>query len=265
MFTLRQAASIRGTSGDPLPAVFKSLADAGTILSKGQLVIIVAAPGVGKSLLALTYVMKSGVSMLYFSADSGPDIQLSRALSIALGWPTDTAKGVARSGKFTGEAEAIVDNQKWRFNFLSSPTLEDLRRSLDSYNEIHGGFPSAIVVDNITNVRTELNADDPFAGLEVVMEELHEMARETGACVIGLHHVTGPFNDGDKPIPLSGVKGQISRVPEQILSLFRTQSFNGETLNVSTIKNRSGKGDPTGNTYVSLAFDGSRMQIKDQR
>ena len=245
--------------------MFESLEKNSTRFLRGQLCIVCAAAGSGKSAFTLTYAARSDVSCIYLSADSDPFVMLSRLISIQLGWPMENSADAVRRSELGPEAEKVLEQSKIRFNYRTSPTLEDIRITLEAYNEVYGGYPSLVVVDNVTNVRTELNADDPFAGLEVVMEELHEMARETGACVIGLHHVTGPFNDGDKPIPLSGVKGQISRVPEQILSLFRTQSFNGETLNVSTIKNRSGKGDPTGNTYVSLAFDGSRMQIRDQR
>ena len=82
--------------------------------------------------------------------------------------------------------------------------------------------------------------------------------------VTGLHHVTGPYNDADKPIPLSGVKGQIARVPELVLTLHRvSEGFGPDSLNVSTVKNRGGKSDASGQDYAALEFEGSTMQIND--
>ena len=91
------------------------------------------------------------------------------------------------------------------------------------------------------------------------------MARTTEACVIVLHHVTGPYNDANQPIPLSGVKGQIGRVPELILTLHKEVGEYGyeDLLKVSTVKNRGQKADPSGQDFAELTFDGYHMQIKD--
>jgi hypothetical protein len=97
------------------------------------------------------------------------------------------------------------------------------------------------------------------------MEYLHDMARKSGACVVGLHHVQGQYNDADRPIPMSGVKGQISRVPEMILTLHRgRETFGADTLRVSTVKNRAGREDPSGLDYVELSWVGDNMQIRDR-
>lgn len=96
------------------------------------------------------------------------------------------------------------------------------------------------------------------------MEFLHKMGRDTGACVVGLHHVTGKHNDGDVPIPLSGVKGQISRIPELIVTLHRVkQEFGPDLLRVSTVKNRAGVANPSGVDFAELEFVGDSMQIRD--
>ena len=96
------------------------------------------------------------------------------------------------------------------------------------------------------------------------MDYLKAMARETSACVIGLHHVTGEYNNGDKPIPLSGVKGQIGRVPEMILTLHkRNMGEEAMILCISKVKVRGGQPDPTGMTWAELEFIGSKMSFKD--
>ena len=96
------------------------------------------------------------------------------------------------------------------------------------------------------------------------MSWLHDLARNTSACVVVLHHVTGTYNDADKPVPLSGIKGQIGRVPEMILTLHKevNEGF-ADILKVSTVKNRGQKADPSGYSYVELEFDGDKMNTKD--
>lgn len=264
MYTPRQSLYIRGSAGDPLPTVWNALDQKGTQFRRGQLALVCAGPGTGKSAFVLAYALKSAIPTLYFSADSDAFTQLSRSVSILSGWSLEKSTRAVRNEDI-GEVADELDALPIRFNYKASPSLDVLEESLAAYDALYEDYPALIVVDNITNVRTESSdGDDPFSGLEALMDYLHEMARETGSCVIGLHHVTGPHNDGDKPIPLSGIKGQIGRVPELILTLHRVSSeFGPDSLNVSTVKNRGGKSDPSGQDFASLEFVGETMKISD--
>lgn len=267
MFTPAQSLFIKGSSGDPLPKVWDGLEQVDARFLRGQVVLICAGPGVGKSALVLALALKSKVPTLYFSADSDAYTQLTRSMSIITGWSLRKTEELVRSGSL-GTAAKEFAGIPIRFSYRASPTLENIEDSLRAYDEVDGDFPALVVVDNITNVRTGgvSNDDDPFAGLEALMDYLHTIARNTGSCVVGLHHVTGTYNDGDKPIPLSGVKGQIARVPEMVLTLHKqTEEIGPDTLCVSPVKNRFGKADPSGYTFAELQFHGDNMQIKDTK
>ena len=264
MYTPLQSLWIKGSAGDPLPTVWESLDQKGTRFLRGQLCLICAGPGVGKSALVLNYALKAKVPTMYFSADSDAFTQLSRSLSVLTGWPMDKSTKMVRNSDL-GEAADEFADIPIRFNYSASPSLTQIEQSMRSYEEVYGDFPALVVIDNVTNVRTGGDHDDdPFSGLEALMDELHTMARFTGSCVIGLHHVTGGYNDADKAIPLSGVKGQIARVPEMVLTLHKiAEEFGPDSLRVSTVKNRGGKADPSGQDYVELEFTGSTMQIQE--
>jgi hypothetical protein len=255
---------MRGASGDPLPAVFRSLEERGTQFVRGELVLIASAPGIGKSIFTLTEVMKSGATTFYQSCDSDAFTQLTRGVAIATNCAIERAKETVLSGRLGDAGKALAESPV-RFNFRASPSVDDLILSLDGYLEVYGAYPEIVVVDNITNLRTDNDDGDPFSGLEGLLDFLHDVARETQACVIGLHHVTGPYNDGDKPIPLSGLKNQVGRVPEVVLTLHRRMgdSWATDRLCVSTVKNRNGSADPSGNTYVELEFKGDYVRITD--
>lgn len=267
MYSLKQSKRLRGHAGEPLPTVFPSLEKAGTKLLLGQLALVVAGPGVGKSIFALTTALKSGVPTLYFSADSDAATQLIRSICVLYGVSVQQATAVVL-GESMGEYEEKLANIPIRFSYDASPTLDDVERSVQAYEEVYGEYPQLVIVDNITNLRTESAAgeDDPFGGLEALLDYLHTMARSTGSCVMGLHHVTGRYNDSDTPVALSGIKGQVGRVPELILTLHRRrQEGYQDLLCVSTVKQRGGQADPSGRTYVELAFHGERMAIEDLR
>lgn len=249
---------MKGTAGDPLPAVFQSLEANQTRFLRSQLALICAPPGAGKSAFILTYALRAKVPTLYFSADSDPFVQLSRAASIVTGWPLERTSAMIRSGTLNGATELLADIPI-QFVYEPSPTLADIDNALNARIQRDGDFPALVIIDNVTNVLTTQSEEDPFSGLEMLMDELHKIARDKGSAVVGLHHVTGPYNNSDKPIPLSGVKGQIARVPELILSMYRSE----ESLMVSTLKNRNGRAAPDGSQSVELSFHGPTMQITD--
>lgn len=226
--------------------------------------LICAPPGKGKSALVLALALKMKVPSLYMSADSDAFTQVSRALSVVTGTHMDESEKFARSEEMaeTPEFKAALAGIPIRFNFLASPALTDMERATEAFEELYGEYPALIVIDNITNVQNgnQDNDGDPFSGLEGFLEYAHTMARETQSCVVGLHHVNAAYNDGTTPIPMSGVKGQIGRIPEMILTLFQPHPG---TMGVSPVKIRGGPHDATGSDFAELEFDGSTMTIQD--
>lgn len=232
---------------------------------QGQLVLIAAGPGIGKSAMTLTMVLKALKPSLMYSADSDAFTQLSRSIASLNDMKVSTAAEMILEDRITDEIKDELRKIPLIIDYDSSPTPHDIEEILMAYYELCNEFPVLVVVDNITNVVTDASdSGDPFSGLEALMDYLHSMARTTGACVFGLHHVTGEYNNGDKAIPLNGVKGQITRVPEMVLTLHKKPIENGRwILCVSPVKNRGGKADPTGQTYAELEFIGEFMKVID--
>jgi hypothetical protein len=265
MYSLNQSKRARGSGGEPIPSPWKALEAMGIVFRRGQLVLVAAGPGAAKSALTLTLTLESGVPSVIISADSDSFTQMSRSIAIMAGISVSDASSMVLADNIPTEVEETLSSIPLRIDYESSPSQEEIEEILEAYWELYGEYPTIIVIDNITNVSNESAEDgDPFSGLEGLMDYLHGMARGTGACVIGLHHVTGPYNDGDKPIPLSGVKGQIARVPEMVLTMHKRKlDDNTFILCVSPVKNRGGKPDATGMTWAELEFVGHMMSIKD--
>jgi len=226
--------------------------------------LIVAGPGTGKSALGLACGLRFKVPGMVFSADSDAFEQSTRAFCMETGEDRKVGERFAR-GLLEESEKDLADRMAGipiRFNYDASPTLDTINTTMEAFDELYGEYPFWTLVDNVTNVQngTADNAENPFGGLETFMEYLNTMARNTQTCVIGLHHTLGQYNDGLDPIPLSGVKGQITRVPPQVLTLFRPDDAQ---LGISVVKNRGGRADPSGRRYALLDFEGSTMTIKD--
>lgn len=267
MYSLVQSARIKGSAGEPIPNPFKSLQKLDVDFRRGELSLVAAGPGTGKSLFALNLALYGSMPVMYWSADSNAATQLSRSTAKLTGDDVRSVKKALLEDKFT-EYERVLGDKWWiRFSYEAMPTPADMESDLEIYYEVFGCHPHLCVVDNITNVDTGGAGDaESFTfGLEGMCEYLNDMARQTESHVTALHHVIGEYSDGLKPIPLSGVKGKIGRVPSLILTIHRDPEEAGmnRVLNVSPVKNREGMADASGNTFAKLELDSETLRLKD--
>jgi hypothetical protein len=261
--------ALRGSEdeGIALPPVFSSFEQAGIRFRRSQLILMAGAPGGGKSALAAHIAVnmaygeyyESPVPVLYFSADTDKRT-----------FGTRIAAGVS---KFTvNEAEALFaenNNGIWQmlddatshiwFHWNRSPDLDDIEAEVEAYAHVMGEFPHLIVVDNLKNIYIDgLGEAGDHVRYDRVLDFLHEMAGVTGACILVLHHVAGYLENGDQPIPISGILGKVTKPFALILTLHRAWD---NILGVSVVKNRTGRAEPNGSFTVHIPYDLSRMQF----
>nr|WP_050795708.1 AAA family ATPase [Parafrankia sp. EUN1f] len=230
-----------------MPAVFPALTASGLTLRLGQMVLVASAPNVGKSPFALNLVFASRLRTLYFSADTDAYTQYCRLVALHSGLALeDIAREPHGYRQYLG-ADAI----QWHYD--ANPSTEDIDDELLAYAQIWGAWPEIIVVDNLSNIYT--GEAERWSALEKGLDYLHDLARKTGALIIVLHHVTGEFETGTDPVPLSGLRGKVSKVPEQVLTLWRAGDELFPKMGVAIVKNRGGKADPSGRYQAFLSWD----------
>lgn len=260
MQSLTQGRRKAGDSGEPILWPFPQLDEARIAFRKGQLALVAGAPGSGKSAwvlyaLIIGYYRKATSRVLYFSADTDAAIMFKRAAQMLTGYTA----GYIEEQLSEGGAEIIEGIVKAgtahiTLDYNSYPTADDIRDQVYAYYEVYGCFPDVIVMDNLKNLRMG-GSDGEFEELEENCEFLQLIARDTGAAVIALHHVTGDYESGDKPIPLSGVRGKVTKTPETVLTVFRGQG----NLYISPVKNRDGEADASGKRYIAITADMATM------
>ncbi|MER6912254.1 AAA family ATPase [Streptomyces sp. NPDC000594] len=267
MYSLSQSIRMKGAAGEPIRSPFKALSRMGADFRRGELSILAAAGGTGKSVAALNVAIRSNVPTLYFSADSTAATQLSRATAILTGEDARSIKEKLHAGQFEEYSETLAGRWWQRFNYSARPTPAEIETHLEAYWEVFNIYPHLVVIDNITNVDAGAGgytAEEFTFSLEGMCDYLNEVARETKAHVMAMHHVVGEYADGLKPIPQSGLKGKISRVPALVVTIHKEiDGMGSRILNFSPVKNREGFEDSSGETYVSYNFNTSNMRLEE--
>lgn len=258
MLRLSQGRRKNTEAGEPLYCPFGVLNATETHIRKGQLALVAGGPGTGKSALMHAWLQRGNDNgkhntVMYFSADSDPFTMWKRSASIATGYTLSDVERMVKEGNTAG-LDAIVDEataHMW-MDYRSSPTEEDVLDEVMAYQTVYGSDPEVIVLDNLKNLYQDMGE---FEALEQSCMFLHDLARDTNAAIIALHHVVGAAEDGISAIPLSGLRGKVSKTPEVVLTLHRSDS----QLNVSPVKNRNGRAQASGAWILPLQADMSRM------
>lgn len=265
MYTLTRAKRAMGAAGEPIPTVFKSLAERTFHIRRGQLTMLAAGPGVGKSVLAQTLAMRAGVPTLYFSADSDAFTMYLRGAAMLTGHSLRDIEADYKNGNgaFYDDALNRVDNVRW--DFTSSPGVDDLEDCVTAFALTYGEYPHLIVVDNLINVDAADIGGEGQRSLTSVIIYLKTLAQETNAAVVMLHHLTGQYDDGISPAPLSALIEKVSKFPEAVLNLYRDGVLNGKTTQMGCclVKNRGGEADPSGNLVVRLEYNPAHARLDD--
>lgn len=260
MLSLSRAWGGVTTKATPLPDVWPSLKQAQIRFRRGQVCMVAAAPNVGKSMFALIYALRADVRTLFFSADTDTTTVMMRAASHLSGHSQMTVEtNLNVKSQYYDKYFDKMSSIQWVFD--SSPSLDDIEGEIKAYIELYGAAPQLIVIDNLMNVAAE--TDNEWAGLRAIMMELHDMARQTEACVLVLHHVSeqSEYGSGMNPPARRSIHGKVSQLP----SLIATMGYDpfSKHMRIAAVKNRFGPHAADGSMSVALAVDYANCQITE--
>lgn len=270
MQTLSLAMRNSEEEGIALPSVFSSLEKIGAKFRRGQLSLVAAAPGGGKSAFATYEAVfaaygefgETPVPTLYFSADTDKKTLGNRIAASVTKLTVDQSEELLLANhKATWEMLDQNTNHIW-FAWDRGPSLEDLENEIEAFAHVMGDWPHKIVVDNLKNIWVEESGEGgEHIRYDRVLDYLHELAGITGAHIMVLHHVTGYYEIGNVPIPLSGILGKVTKPFRLILTLHKAWD---NMLGICVVKNTSGRASADGSLIVHMPYDLERMQYMDQ-
>jgi hypothetical protein len=258
MLTLDRVVRREARPLDKIMLPSKGLERVGFGFVRGQVGMIVASPGTGKSVVALELALANpDLRTLYVSADTDQTTMAIRAIARGSGHPQSYVEQVLKGSYYDEGVQFALHEAghiQWSFD---SYTSADIRDDCLAGETLWGAPYELVVVDNLMNIAR--GGADELSAQSRAMDDLHALAQTTGAHVLVLHHANGAYDDGDKAIPLSGIANKLSKLPANILTLYRRDDF----LHLCVVKNRQGRHDPSGNLQVRLRADLERMQLTD--
>lgn len=253
--TAARALTLNYESGKPMPRVpaLAALYQYGVEIRQGQIIMVVGRSGSQKSGFSMWLATQWNLPTLYFSGDMSAFTASSRLAGSYTGMNTEQIeKAMAEGGERREEILAALASSPVQFSFGSPITWKGIDEELDAYVELHNKFPEVIVLDNLMDF--EGGAESDYTAQMAVMASVTEMARDTGATVLIMHHATDKSKSADwdptSPPTRQEVKGGLSEKPE--LSLSVALNPNDMRFNVAVIKNRSGAQDPSARRWVTL-------------
>lgn len=256
MNSLSLAMRARGRVGDPLPTPFSQLAALRAYARRGQMGLTAAASGGGKTALWTHWVMSARyddiypIPTLYFSSDSDQATVGVRCAQGVFGCTQDEAEGRLNAPGGWEKFHEATEHVWW--DFTVAPSIEHFNEEIEAYALTNGEYPHLIVVDNLMDVDAGYGADEGSNQREALLWGAAK-ARETGAHVHFLHHVTGDNVEGNAPMGKRSLMNKVDKRPRLILTMFQPPELPGY-LNVSVVKNSSGQAKSDGSMYVSIPW-----------
>ncbi|WTX63662.1 helicase RepA family protein [Streptomyces halstedii] len=264
MLTPGRSLALHAESGKELPRVeaFEDLYAAGVRPRHGEVVMIAGRSGTQKSGFALFWVAQMNLPTLYFSADMSAFTASSRLASMATRDTTEMVEaGMAEGGKYRQAYIDALASSNITFSFGSPITWKQIDEEIEAYVELWDAYPQVVCFDNLMDFE---GAESDYTEQMAVMQGATELARDTGATVILLHHASdkaweaksSPWN----PPSRDQIKGGLSEKPE--LSLSVALDPTSMAYHVACVKQRMGPCDPTAQRYTTMICEPEYTRFK---
>lgn len=270
---MRDLARAARLSGRPVPVPWPALAE--YIRPRGQnLMLVLAAGGVGKSAFALEWAYRIGVPAVYVSLDTSLVDHGIRLVSKTTGMPIDQVSAGHDEdpegwGARVGSQLLDLDSPL-RFTDLAN-TAREVGEVVTAETEYWGDTPILTIVDNLQNL---LEQEEGAAEYRRILRDLHRVAKEHDTLVMALHHLRRQppkrrsdkddddleDDPGAKPVHLDDALYEGDKEAQFVLGLWRPQ---WNRMHVGILKNRMGPASRAGSLWAPLYCDLKRMEISE--
>lgn len=232
--------------GDPVPFPYPLPAD----IRRGDLVMLLAAPKVGKSTIAVDWAVRvaaRGLPVTYLSTDTRITEQAIRVIANLSGETKAAVKD--RLDYWSGWLTGVGYPLRWSAGGFSSADLWEL---LEAEREYFGRYPEMLVVDVAFDL---LRGQEDAGSARKVFRDLHKLGAQTGTLILALHHVkAGDSANGNTFVSMADGMYQVHMVPETVITAWRG---NAGMVSMHLAKNRSGMDGQT----IQVAVDFDRAKV----
>ena len=164
-----------------------------------EVAIIMARPGVGKSLVAQTMLqdvaIKQGIPSVFFSVEMPAEQVYERGASMETGWSPADVEDMYWKDDHEKITEALLNFRNVYIVEKGSLSLGDIQEVVEGIGGV--GF---IVIDYMSLIRAP--GSKIYERMSYVARQLKPLAKETGAAVLMISQVSRKGGDGTQPITL---------------------------------------------------------------
>lgn len=258
MYSASRSITLAAKTGEPLPQI-NALADmyqAGNQFYRGSVMMVAGMPAAFKSMFTLFLAHEMNVPTLYISADSDAATQISRLAALVTG---EESRSIRRNLEVAPDyyAEQLAGSNI-HFSFDSNPDYYDIEEEIDAWVEMFDTYPEIIVVDNLRNVFS--GQESEHLGYKTIQQKLIDLARQSHACVITMHHMSEASGDSKTPSRRASVDGKVNQLPDMILSVARDE----DQFYLAVVKDRNAKDYPEADRFHTLRIDASHATFAYQ-
>jgi hypothetical protein len=234
------------TMGEPVPFPYHLPAD----LRRGDLVMLLAAPKVGKSTIAVDWALRvagRGLPVTYLTTDTKITEQSVRVIANLSGETKTAVKD--RLDYWGGWLTGVGYPLRWAAGGFNSSNVWEL---LEAEREFFGRYPEMLVVDVSLDL---LNGEENAGNVRKVFRALHALGSKTGTLILALHHVkAGDAANGNTFVAATDGLYQVHQIPETVLTAWRPSPGR---VSLHLAKNRSGMDGQT----IDLPIDFDRARV----
>lgn len=265
---MRDLARSVGLHGRPVPTPWPALGE--YVRPRAQnLLLVLAAAGLGKSQFALNWAVQARVPTLYLSLDTSLADQAIRVLAHLRGATVDEIEKGHDEDPATWAAHRAAELEELDLPIRFAEgitTAKEVDEIVAAETEWWGESPSIVIVDNLMDLITEESAGE----YRKVLGELKQIAKRRDTLVMALHHLRkkpakkkGEDDEEDDAAKVPNLDDALyasDQHAQYILGLARP-SWN--RLLVAILKNRMGIADRWGNVHTTLHADLSKAVVRD--
>ena len=202
-----------------------------------EVALILARPGVGKSLVAQTILqdvaIKQGIPTIFFSIEMPAEQVFERGASIHTSWATDAIEDMYFKDNHDEVTEKLPDLRNVYIVDKGNLSLGDIQERVEDLDV------GLIVIDYMSLVRSP--GRTPYERISYVARKLKRLAKETGAAVLMISQVSRDGGDGTEPISMEMGRdsGAIEEGGDHIIGMWRDPEDKNVRI-VQLLKGRRG-------------------------
>lgn len=235
----------------PWPSVAEWVAPMG-----GQHMMLLSAPGVGKTTFALNAAAYSGAATLFLSMDTDARLVTEQLAALATGEDRATIRRrLARPLWQESYARAIRRMfPHLVLDFPTAPEVGDVADRAEAVTEVWGTTPDLIVLDVASNLARQ---GDDYGSWQQLWSDIQRLSRVFGSTLLVAHHVKeGPAAGGTVAPSLNDGQYKPHQFAEIVLGLHAPSPAE---VTVTVLKNRGGRKD----LRFGLVADLAHAQLRD--